>query len=82
MVTLELTYRACELTNNLDPPLAETIEVYKRFLQSIEKVAAAQMEAGYRLIAAAPGDARITLPAQKSDIYIPGQGCRGTIYFP
>lgn len=62
LIARELMYRACELSNNLNLSAADTLKVYERFLQSIEKIAAVQTGAGVSSLAATAGDSRVTLP--------------------
>ena len=46
LITRELLYRACELTNNLNTDEATTIEIYKMFLQSLERIVKANLGVG------------------------------------
>ncbi|HBL16790.1 MAG TPA: hypothetical protein DD417_08585 [Elusimicrobia bacterium] len=46
LISRELMYRACELSLNLNADKDTTLRIYERFLQALEKVAAAQTEQG------------------------------------
>ncbi len=46
LITRELLYRACEMTANIDANKQETIQIYERFLQAIERIAKVQTETG------------------------------------
>jgi len=46
LIVREMLYRACELTMNLNTDTKTTIEVYSKFLDSIEKITTSQTEVG------------------------------------
>lgn len=61
LIARELLYRACELTLNINADSALTLQIYERFLQSIEKIATAQTGTGSAVLAGTAGDTRTTL---------------------
>jgi len=49
LLTRELMFRACELTSNIDADKETTIAVYKRFLETVEKLSLIQTGVGTKV---------------------------------
>lgn len=62
LIAREFLYRACELSLNLNADSALTLQIYERFLKSIEEIAKSQTGTGVAATAGTAGDTRIIPP--------------------
>jgi hypothetical protein len=62
LISRELMYRACELSLNINADTALTLQIYERFLRSLEEIAKHQTGAGVAAKAGTAGDTRIIPP--------------------
>ncbi len=78
LISRELMYRACELSLNLNADTALTLQIYERFLRSLEEITKTQTGAGAAAKAGTAGDTRIipplTPPAPSTDPSVTSTG--------
>jgi hypothetical protein len=62
LISRELLYRACELSNNLNLSRDQSLKLFQDVLAAIVKISTAQTGAGTAAVASVPSDPRIQAP--------------------
>lgn len=62
LISRELLYRACELSNNLNLPREQSLKLFQDVLTVIVKIAAEQTGAGTAAVSSTPNDPRVQAP--------------------
>lgn len=62
LISRELLYRACEITNNLNLPPDQALKLFQEVMAAIVKISVVQNSAGTASVAARPVDPRVQVP--------------------
>lgn len=62
LISRELLYRACELSNNLNLPADQSLKLFREVMATITRISATQSSRGTASMAAKPLDPRVQVP--------------------
>lgn len=66
LITRELLYRSCELSNNLNLPSDQALSLFRDTMEAIVRISAGQTGRGTTPVSASPMDTRIQTPSPAS----------------